>query len=311
MRISIGFGFVAACFLVFAPVGVYSDLAVFPVVGEYDGADGNSVDKNADFYPGNSSGDGDDESLVLKIDEFRKTIKEAFEGGRGGVVGFDDVVVAGGSKTDAFGASFGEGKTLVVKSVDHLRTDSIAANVITPISGPKADLSGGFLSKSNVDGDTIKIKSSFDFTLTEEGFGKNEHVQAVGATILGRNGAVEASKWLMKVQLDNGDIIAQMADVNFKSGNSKGDTFFGATAPEGRYITAVSWISMDGNHSGLDGFAFFTNGAEKEPPPPEVVEVVTPKVDEFGLPIPTYGSGGGSDDDVESFSPLFGSDTRH
>lgn len=284
---------------------VHAELITFPVVGQYDGSEkGNVVDRNAAFYGGNSSGVGDDSSLVLQIDDFRQEIQKAFSNGCGGVVGFDNAQIAGGTQTDAFAASFGEGKSLLVKSVDNIRTDFIAENICVPISGPGIETNGGFLAKSIVGGDKIKIRSSFNFSFEEQGFDSGEHVRAVAGTILGRNGAAETSKWLMKVTLDNGDIIAQIADINFRSGNSRDDTFFGVRAPDGRYITAVTWINLDGIHSGLDGFAFITNGSPpaRSRPTDQSTDPNNPTF--FGI---EYGSGSSSSGDDSEYTTLFGS----
>lgn len=258
-----------ACCLVFLLIERYafSDAVVFPVTETYDGAvQSNLVDKCAAFYEGNSSGVGADESLVLDVEQFRNDVRSAFSNGCGGVVSFDNAVIVGGEKTDTFIAQFGS-KSLTIKSVDDLRTD-YRSDICTPISGPNTETNGGFLAKSNVNGDVIKIRSSYNFTFTENDFSRNEHVHAVGGTILGRNGGAPASKWLMKATLDNGDIIAAMGDINFRTGKARDDTFFGARAPEGRYITGVAWICLDGSFSGLDGLAFITEGAVEEEPEP-------------------------------------------
>jgi hypothetical protein len=240
---------------------------VFPVVGDYDGSElGNVVDRNAEFYEGNSYGSGNNASLIIQIDSFRDEVLKAFSKGCGGVISFDNALIPGGSQTDQFIARFGEDKSLAIQSVDHLRTDFVATNICVPVSGPGNPTSGGFLAKSIVGGDKIRISSSFNFSFTEEGFQSSEHVCAVGGTILGRNGSVDTSKWLMKVTLDNGDIIAQIAEINFRTGNAQDDTFFGARAPSGRYITGVQWINLDGNFSGLDSLAFMTNGTPPSKP---------------------------------------------
>ena len=281
----------------------WADVTVFPVVPTYD--DTNKADLNAEYYAGNSSGVGEDPSLIIDIAKFRDEIVTAFSNAQGGVVNFDNGLIAGGTQSDQFVASFGEDKRLVITSVDHLRTDFSANNILTPISGPDEGVGGGFLSKSVVDGDQIKIRSSFDFSFEEKNFGGNEHVIAVAGTILGRNGAADSSTWLMKVRLDNGDIIAEISQINFLSGNARADTFFGARAPKGRYITGVTWINLDGNHSGLDGFAFITNG---RPPIIEEDVAVNPGETYPGLDYPGTGSGGGSGGDEGSTdaSILFG-----
>ncbi len=286
---------------------------VFPVVGEYDGsALGNVVDRNAEFYEGNSYGTGNDAKLVIKIESFRDEVRKAFTNGCGGVVSFDNALIPGGKQTDQFIARFGENKSLAVQSVDHLRTDFVATNICVPVSGPGDEASGGFLAKSIVGGDKIRIRSSFNFSFTERGFQPNEHVCAVGGTILGRNGSVETSKWLMKVSLDNGDIIALIAEINFLSGNASDDTFFGAHAPSGRYITGVQWINLDGKYSGLDSFAFMTNGKPpRKPDQPKVKdENDSSSSTFFGI---EYGnnSGGSNRDDEAATDPLsllFGSE---
>ena len=43
------------------------------------------------------------------------------------------------------------------------------------------------------------------------------------------------------------------------SGNTRDDTFLGAYAPAGRYITGASWFSSSGDFSGLDDLAFITS----------------------------------------------------
>ncbi len=301
MRIS---GFIIMCCMGGGLVSSQSvaDMVTFPVVGEYDGsADGNVVDRNADFYEGNASGVGENPSLIIKIDPFRDEILKAFTNGCGGVVSFDNSQIEGGHQTDCFAAGFGDKKSLIIKNVDDIRTDFVAANICLPISGPGEGTNGGFLAKSIVGEDKIKIGSSFNFSFEEQGFAEKEHVIAVGGTILGRNGSAETSRWLMKVTLDNGDIIAQMAEINCRSGKSRDDTFFGARAPQGRYITGVMWINLNGIHSGLDSFAFITNGR----PPKPATKSTTPSNDFFGL---DTGNGGGGSGDSGGYTSLFGTE---
>lgn len=297
--------FHVACgvFLAFSISSAVADDPTFAVVGKYDGSKaGNTVDRNAAFFPANSMGVGADKSLVIGIGRFRSKIKAAFSNGCGGVVNFDNGLIAGGSQTDSFVAKFGK-KALIVKNVDDLRTDFIATNVCTAISGPGAAPSGGFLAKSNVDGDQITIRSSYNFSFTEQGFASDEHVTAVGGTILGRNGSIPSSKWLMMVRLDNDDVIAEMADINCQTGNARDDTFFGAVAPAGRYITGVSWLNLSGTYSGLDGFAFWTNGRPSEPNTPAVTH---------HWETPSWASTNNTDSgDEEDYTSLFGSSHPH
>lgn len=307
-------GLILFCFGVsLFTIRAHAELIVFPVVGEYESsAQGNTVDLNADFYAGNSSGEGDNASLIAKIESFRDEIKKAFTNECGGVVGFDNAIIPGGTQCDGFMASFSEDKFLVVRSVDNIRTDFVATNICIPISDPGEGQGGGFLAKSNIGGDRIKLRSSFDFTFSEEGFAEGEHVREVGATILGRNGAAETSKWLMKVKLDNGDIIAGIAELNFRSGNARQDTFFGASAPRGRYITGMALINLDGSYTGLDGFAFITNGAPKKKKAPAVSPGTTSPSDSlFGIPVNRGSSGSSEDDDdrpADNYSLLFGTE---
>ncbi len=255
--------FTCSSALLFGAKEACSEPVTFPVVGVYDGSEeGNDVDRDASFFSANSSGGGVDASLCIGIGDFRREIYEAYTNGCGGVVDFDNEVIAGGTQSDSFYATFGGGKSLLVQSDDHLRTD-MDDTACMPISGPGEAPSGGFLAKSNVGEDKVK-NSTFSFTLEELGFASQEHVRAIGATILGRNGAADTSKWLMKVTLNNGDTVAQVAEINFRSGKAKDDTFFGIKAPIGRYITSVQWINLDGNYTGLDGFAFITNGSPRK-----------------------------------------------
>ncbi len=281
----------------FLALPVFADVPVFPVVGNYeDSAMSNRVDASAAFYAGNSSGSGDDASLVVSFEDFNAAICKAFEASCGGIVNFDNNVITGGTQTAQFKAGFGEGKYLMVQSIDHLRTDFSAPAICVPISGPGAEPSGGFLAKSNVGGDQIQRQSNFEFTFEEEGFAKDEHVRAVGGTILGRNGSPDNAKWLMKASLDNGDMVSEIAEIDFRSGNSRSDTFFGIKAPKGRYITAVSWVNLSGTYSGLDGFAFITNGA----PPKRAKPTNKSNGDLFGFNSPgSSRRGGGSSEGGE------------
>ncbi len=299
------FIFMSCMVLMCLPEQVRGELVTFPVVGEYDGsASGNVVDRDADFYEGNSSGAGDDASLVLKIDSFRTELLKAFSNGCGGVVNFDNEVILAGTQTDTFAASFGEQKKLIIKNVDHLRTDFSAPRIFVPVSGVESN--GGFLSKSIKGKDRNIVGGTFNFTFDEQGFGAGEHVEAVGGTILGRNGADESAKWLLKATLDNGDIVAAIADMNFRSGNGRDDTFFGVRAPKGRYITGVMWISLTGNHSGLDSFAFITNGPPPKPQPvPADANDSSSSSDFFGFDTGGSGSGSSSSGTV-GYSSLFG-----
>lgn len=285
---------------------VYSASSVFPVVGEYESSSqSNVVDASADYFEANSVGSGHDQSLVTSIDEFRGEIQKAFSNSCGGVINFDNGLIAGGTQTDQFEAPFGKGKALIVKSTDHLRTDFNADVICVPVSGPGEEPNGGFLAKSNVNGDQIKIKSNYNLTFTESGFASNEHVRAVGGTILGRNGCQGPAKWFMKATLDNGDTIAEIAEIDFRHGRTTSDTFFGAKAPEGRYIIGVSWSNLTGGYSGLDSLAFITNGS----PPKPTKSSKSDSSDFFDHD--TYQAGGGdSGSDGDGVSTLFGSDRR-
>jgi len=280
----------------------YSDTPVFPVVGEYESSSqSNMVDASAAYFAANSTGLGQDEALVTSIEQFRDDIRQAFSKSCGGVINFDNGLIAGGTQTDQFEATFGEGKSLIVNSADHLRTDFDATAICLPVSGPGAAPSGGFLAKSNVKGDQITRQCNYILTFTESGFAPDEHVLAVGGTILGRNGCPDKARWFMKVSLDNGDIIAQIAEIDFREGRSTSDTFFGAKAPQGRYITGVSWINLSGGYSGLDSLAFITNGS----PPKKNTSSANTTSDYFSSD--TYG---GSQSGTSGGYSLFGRDRQ-
>lgn len=253
-----------------------SAVTKFSTVGVYDAdGQGNTVDKSASFDRNQSSGMGMSRFLVLDVDEFLPLLLTASTNSQGGVVNFDNALIKAGNKTDSFAAFF-NGKAVLFKSEDHIRSDYISSSR-TPISGPGEASGGGFLAKSTVMGDVCNDGGSYHFALTEYGFEPDEHVRAVAGTILGRNGGAQYGKWTMKVTLDNGDIVGASAIIDLASGNTMDDTFFGAVAPEGRYITGASWISGSGDFSGLDDLAVITStsnfpvnsivvDAERDPP---------------------------------------------
>jgi hypothetical protein len=196
-------------------------------------------------------------ALILDIDDFSPLILEAFTNRQGGVVNFDNGLIEAGQQADSFAAIF-NGKAVLFESADHIRSDYVSSSR-TPISGPGRASGGGFLAKSTVMGDACSIGGSYQLKLTEYKFEPGEHVRVVAGTILGRNGGDQSGKWTMKVTLDNGDIVAASAIIDLSSGNASDDTFFGAVAPAGRYITGASWVSSSGDFSGLDDLAFITS----------------------------------------------------
>jgi len=138
-------------------------------------------------------------------------------------------------------------------------------------------------------------------TLTEYGFDPDEHVRAISGTILGRNNSDKNGNWIMKVTLDNGDIVAASASIDLAAGNASDDTFFGAYAPAGRYITGVSWICDSGEFSGLDDLAFITGASDFSPPE---IKITEKPVQQNGLDR----SGGYNERPGSGRSTLFGTD---
>ncbi len=245
----------ALCFCV---VQSSNAISTFSVVGDYDADEqGNAVDKSARYDESHSTGIGRDSSLILDIGDFSPLALSAFTNGNGGVVNFDNGLIEAGRQTDSFAALF-KGKAVLFRSIDPVRSDYVSSTR-TPISGPGSPPNGGFLAKSIVKGDTCTQGGSYELTLTEYGFAPDEHVRVVTGTILGRNNSDKNGKWIMKLTLDNGDIVAASASIDLSAGNGSDDTFFGAYAPAGRYITGVAWICESGEFSGLDDLAFITS----------------------------------------------------
>ena len=237
-----------------------SAVTKFYTVGGYDAEEqGNAVDKSAYYDRGQSTGRGMNRALILDIDEFSPLILTAFTNRQGGVVNFDNGLIEAGQQTDSFAAFFND-KAVLFESTDHIRSDYVSSSR-TPISGPGKAPGGGFLAKSTVMGDACSNGGSYQLTLKEYRFEPGEHVRVIAGTILGRNGGDQYGKWTMKVTLDNGDIVAASATIDLSSGNTSDDTFFGAVAPKGRYITGASWLSSGGDFSGLEDLAFITSSS--------------------------------------------------
>jgi hypothetical protein len=252
-----------AAFGAMVSVGVYDEQTIQT----------NEVDFDASYAAASSTGVGANPNLVFGHDDFAPKVLAAFNAGRGGVVQFNNATeIIGGSRTNSFTGTFDGGtKSLTATNIStptnggHLRTDFVNASR-TSISG----LPGGFLAKSDVLGDTTN-GGNYVFTLTETNFEPGEHVRAVAGTIMGRNGSAPIGNWLMQVTLDNGDIIAALRGINSTSGNTNSDTFYGAYAPAGRYITGVSWTNPNGVFSALDDFAFITSTSDFVIPEPSSI----------------------------------------
>lgn len=286
--------------LSFCIVRSASAVSAFAVVGVYDdNQQGNSVDKSAWYDESHSTGVGKEASLILDIRNFSPLIPEAFTNSHGGVVNFDNGLIAAGQQTDSFAALF-NGKAVLFQSVDPIRNDYVSSTR-TPISGPDKPPGGGFLAKSIVKGDVCSQGGSYVLTLTEYGFDPDEHVRAISGTILGRNNSDKNGNWIMKVTLDNGDIVAASASIDLAAGNASDDTFFGAYAPAGRYITGVSWICDSGEFSGLDDLAFITGASDFSPPE---IKITEKPVQQNGLDR----SGGYNERPGSGRSTLFGTD---
>ncbi|MBN2683816.1 MAG: hypothetical protein JXR40_00920 [Pontiellaceae bacterium] len=236
----------------------------FKTGNEYDvSRQTNAVDKSAGFDAINSTGAGRNKDLVIGVNDFSGLFARAAANGFGGVVYFDGDVIQTEFGSTAFVAYMGR-KTLRVTTTAPICTDFYVAS--TPISGPGKLGGEGFLARSLSDDGTPPESVNLKFTWKESGFAAGEHVRAVAGTILGMSfGDMPEDNWVMKVSLDNGDVIAATAPVNTKTGDGLDDTFFGVYAPEDRYIVGVSWIndhapSLTNNVScGLDDFAFITS----------------------------------------------------
>jgi len=267
MRASI---FSMACFF----LGVFllqaaSAIPKFSAVGIYDSDEQiNGVDKSAVYDPDHSTGVGMNQDLILEVDDFSPLIPKALTNSQGGVINFDNGLIEAGQQNDSFAALF-DGKAVLFESIDHVRSDYVSSSR-TPISGPGTPPNGGFLAKSTVMGDTCAIGGSYQLTLAEYRFEPGEHIRVVAGTILGRDNSEKNGKWIMKVTLDNGDIVAASAALDISSGNTIDDTFFGAYAPAGRHITGVSWMCYSGEFSGLDDLAFITGTSDFSLPRIEV-----------------------------------------
>jgi hypothetical protein len=291
----------ALCFFI---VQSTSAVTKFSAVGVYDADEqGNAVDKSAAYDLEHSTGVGMSRALVLNVDDFSPLIPAAFTNRHGGVVNFDNGLIAAGKQTDSFAVLF-DGKAVLFRSTDHVRTDYVSSSR-TSISGPGKVPGGGFLAKSTVMGDACTMGGSYQLTLTEYGFEPDERVRVVAGTILGRSNSDKNGKWIMKVTLDNGDIVAASASLDVSSGNTSDDTFFGAFAPAGRYINGVSWISNSGEFSGLDDLAFITSTSDFSLPKIEVAAKPNPPTTNQPPPSKTRASGEGSSG---NYSILFGTD---
>jgi hypothetical protein len=273
-----------------------SAVVKFSVISIYDSDEqGNSVDKSASYDPSHSTGAGMSRALVLDVNDFTPLIRKAFTNNLGGVVNFDNGLIEAGNQTESFAALL-NGKAVLFQSPDHIRSDYVSS-LRTPISGPGKAPSGGFLAKSTVKGDVCTIGGSYQLTLKEYGFEPGEHVRVMAGTILGRSNSNKSGKWTMKVTLDNGDIVAVSAAVDMSTGNASDDTFFGAIAPAGRYITGVSWICNGGEFSGLDDLAFITSTSD----------IPLPKIKGKEKPFPAK-TGGSVRSSGSSSSVLFGTE---
>ena len=274
---------IVCCIVCFAAIQPASAVTKYAAGGVYDAEEQeNAVDKSASYNPDYSTGAGMNESLILDFHDFSPLITAAFTNERGGVADFDSGLIAAGTQTDSFAVLFNK-KAVLFRSADHIRSDYVSSSR-TPISGPGSVPNGGFLAKSMVMGDNCKAGGSYQLTLTEYRFEPNEHVRVVAGTILGRNNSDKNGEWIMKVTLDNGDIIAASAVVDMSGGNTADDTFFSAYAPAGRYISGVSWICSSGEFSGLDDLAFITGTSDFIPPESEFAS--KPDTSDTAQPMP-------------------------
>ena len=209
----------------------------------------NVVDRAAAFFGG--SGEGERPSLIPDLRSFSSGIATACQNGFGGVVDFE----SGELDTPlSFTISFGGGsKSLIIQQ----STESayIIRNYVnevrTPISGTHA------LAKE-------MGSASFEFTIGSlRGGATDEHVVAMGLTVLGRNNSNTRSQWTGVASIRDlagnvGTITNRVTNLNTGNGNRTDDVFFGFRAPVGYFITSVLILSDSGAFTSVDDLAFMT-----------------------------------------------------
>ena len=230
----------------------------------------NVVDRSAPFLGGD--GAGDKSGLVPDLRSFVASITAACQGGVGGVVDFESGELDSPmSFTVLFG---GNGKSFVVRQSTEsgyvVRT--YEKEVRTPVSGKHA------LAKE-------MGSPHYEFRLGPVTGGvPNEHVIALGLTLLGRNNSNARSQWtgvatIPDRQGNTGIITNRITNLNTGTGNATDDTFFGFRAPPGFFIVSGLLLSDTGAFTSVEDLAFLTavvadplvaNPAPSPSPGPEV-----------------------------------------
>lgn len=238
--------FIAIAFIAVAPLGH----AGFIVgTGVYDE---NTVQTNA----------VDTEATTLTSSAFGSMTQTAYTNGNGGVIDFDSGgtfdIEAPVNGTPYFNITFGSSneKSVRVERTDGGGyTDPTSDDQRTAISGSlwmSARGKGGPTNPNGVSGDVTDFVFEFGDI---SGGATNEVISSIGATILSRDndtlsdGVDFTATAYFNDGTDSGGVTSEISQ-----SNGGDDTFFGITAPEGRWITKFVISPDDG--TGLDSTVF-------------------------------------------------------
>jgi hypothetical protein len=186
---------------------------------------------------------------VLTAAEFTPLAEAAHTVGRGGVINFDTGTLTDSQTLHVNFADGSKGMTLT----NH--PDNGGTYAIGGVSGNRTAISGtNSLGRSGT--------PHFDFVLGGfAGFEPDEHVTAVGVTLLGRNGTGGNSNWRVIAFYTNGTESGSSStfrSLNTNTGNTTHDSFTGIIAPDGYWITRLRVHSDSGAFTSIDDLAIIT-----------------------------------------------------
>lgn len=195
--------------------------------------------------------------MGVAVSSFSGLITTGFVPGTSGVIDFNGL-----TGTLAFGddirASFNGGNKFVsfTNANDMGGTGELFGN---NLSGSRTAISGGVNDHLSANTMGSGTRNDFEFSIsgiTGPGALINEFVTSVGGTVLSRSGGTGTVAF--NVTLDDMSTITLTDTISdSKAGD---DTFFGVTAPTGRYITSVEFdLTDNGFFTAIDDLAFVTS----------------------------------------------------
>ncbi len=195
----------------------------------------------------------------VTVATFTTLITTGFSAGTAGVIDFNGLTGVFAVNDDIRASFAGGTKFVSFTNVNDPTTGATGELFGNNQSSSRSAISGGVNSHLSANTTGGPTRNDFEFTIggvTGPGALVNEFVTSVGGTVLSRSGGNGTVAFTATLD----DMSTIILNDTISDSNGGDDTFFGVTAPAGRYITGVKFdLSNDGFFTAIDDLGFTTS----------------------------------------------------